>query len=92
MHEFFPVSKTKMSLSRWPSRKFTSKVAEKVGYKVNGGDVTYQKYVSYTVDALASNQSTLPLQMSSAIDTMAEGYVKVGAYFCCYFAVVGCVH
>ena len=81
-----------MSLSRWPSTKFTTKVAENVGYKVNSENVTYQKYVSFTVDALASNQSTLPLEMSSAIDTMAEGYVKVGAYFCCYFAVVGCVH
>ena len=74
----FLLKQTKMSLSRWPSIKFTSKVAENVGYKVNGGeDVTYQKYVYATVGALESNQSTLPLEMRSAMDTLSEGYIKV---------------
>ena len=66
-----------MSLSRWPSTKFTTKVAENVGYKVNSENVTYQKYVYATVDALESNQSTLPLEMRRAMDTLSEGYIKV---------------
>ena len=68
--------KTKIATTKWPEEKYAVKIAENLGYRVDGKRVTYKKYLE---DFATHIENSTKLAESKAIvEDIAQRFVKVG--------------
>ena len=65
-----------MSTTKWPEEKYAVKIAENLGYRADGKQVTYKKYLE---DFATHIENSTKLAESKAIvEDIAQRFVKVG--------------